>query len=295
MDRLTSMAVFIKAADLGSFAAVADIMNISPQMVAKHIVFLEERLGTTLINRTTRRQNLTSVGKAYYNRCRVILAEVEAADTLAYSEQNVPQGILRVNAPPIYGAYNLAPLIPGYLGDYPDVELELTLDERKIDPIEEGYEVVIRIGENTNKALIARELKPFRLIACASPEYISRRGMPHKPEDLQRHDCLPVSTGVPGTPHIWQFSKNARPVQVSVTGKFCSNEWKALLHAAVKGFGVILGPESVLMSEVKKGNLVPVVEKYEGPSRPVNIIFPASRGPSAKVQSFVEYVINSLS
>ncbi|WP_215845023.1 LysR family transcriptional regulator [Candidatus Pantoea bituminis] len=293
MDRLTSMAVFIKVAEKGSFSSAAEAVNISPQMVAKHIVALEERLGTTLITRTTRRQSLTEVGRAYYNRCRLILSEVEAADSLAYSLQNLPKGALRVNAPPLYGAYNLSPLIPGYLSVYPDVRLELTLNERTVDLVEEGYEVVIRTGDPVDISLIARALPPFKLIACASPKYIRNRGMPQTPSDLEKHDCLPVTTGAPGTPHIWQFSKAGKTEEISVTGRLCSNEWRALMHTAING-GVILGPESVLAAEVRQGHLTQVLAQYETPSRPVNILYPVSRGLSAKVQSFVDYVMKEM-
>ncbi|UKJ23753.1 LysR substrate-binding domain-containing protein (plasmid) [Enterobacter mori] len=295
MDRLKSMAVYVKVADAGSFAAAAELLNLSPQMVAKHIVSLEERLGATLINRTTRRQNLTAVGEAYYSRCRLILAEVETADMLAHSLQNIPRGILRVNAPPLFGAYNLSPHIPDFLLHYPDVILELTLNDRLVNPVEEGYEVLIRIGDPKDDSLIARPLMPFQLIACATPSYLKHRGIPSDPAELIQHDCLPVLTGTPSASHIWQFNRNGVTESVSVKGRLSSNEWVTLLNAALSDAGIILGPSSVLTQEIEKGHLVRVLEEYEGPSRPVNILYPANRGPSAKVQSFVNFVAERLS
>lgn len=291
MDRLTSMAVYIKVADAGSFAAAAERLHLSPQMVARHIVSLEERLGVTLINRTTRRQNLTAVGLEYYDRCRLILSEVESADALAHRLQNVPRGILRINAPPLFGACNLSPSIPKFLAQYPEIDLELMLNEKRVDPVEDGYEVVIRIGNPRDESLIARPLMPFHLIACATPAYLQLRGCPKEPADLIRHDCLPVLNSTPGATHIWQFNRGGAIEAVSVRGRLSSNDWIVLLNAALNDAGIILGPASVLAREVESGHLVKVLEDFEGPSRPVNILYPANRGPSAKVQSFVSFMV----
>ncbi|HAP98857.1 MAG TPA: LysR family transcriptional regulator, partial [Rhodospirillum rubrum] len=142
MDRLTSMGVFIKAADLGSFAAAAEALAMSPQMVAKHVVFLEDRLGTALLNRTTRRQSLTDVGRAYYDRCKLVLSEAEAAEALAHDMRSRPQGVLRVNAPMTFGAFTLAPFVTRYLTRYPEMRVDLTLNDRFVDPLEDGVEAV---------------------------------------------------------------------------------------------------------------------------------------------------------
>ena len=155
MDRLTSMAVFVKSADLGSFAAAAEAMGMSPQMVAKHVVFLEDRLGAALLHRTTRRQSLTDVGRAYYDRCKLVLAEAEAADTIAQDMRSQPKGVLRVNAPMTFGSFTLAPFITRYLARYPDMQIDLTLNDRFVDPLEEGFDVMVRIGAVGDSSLIA--------------------------------------------------------------------------------------------------------------------------------------------
>ncbi len=154
MDRLTSMAVFVKASEVGSFAAAAEAMGMSPQMVAKHVVFLEDRLGTTLLHRTTRRQSLTDVGRAYYDRCKLVLAEAEAAETLAQDMRSLPSGVLRVNAPMTFGAFSLAPFVTRYLRRYPQMQIDLTLNDRFVDPLEEGFEVMVRIGEVEDTSLV---------------------------------------------------------------------------------------------------------------------------------------------
>ena len=291
MDRLTSMSVFVRAADLGSFAAVAEIMGISPQMVAKHVVFLEDRVGAALIHRTTRRQSLTDVGRAYYDRCKLVLAEADAADALAEEMRSHPQGVLRVNAPMTFGAFSLAPFVTRYLARYPDMQVDLTLNDRFVDPLEEGFDVMVRIGDVGEGGLIARALAPYRLIACASPAYLAARGVPQTPSDLERHDCLAYAYWSPTIPCRWLFTRNGRAEEVHATGRMRSNDWKALLHAAIEGFGVTLGPESVLSGEIATGRLVRVLDDYEGPVRPMHVLYPSGRRPTVKVRSFVDAVV----
>lgn len=198
-----------------------------------------------------------------------------------------------MNAPPLFGAYNLSPHIPDFLSQYPEVMLELTLNERLVDPIEDGYEVLIRIGDPLDTSLIARPITPFHLITCATPDYLNQRGTPAEPADLVRHDCLPVSAGT-AIPHIWQFTRNGITESVAVQGRLCSNDWVTLLNAALRDKGIIMGPASVLSHHVESGRLVKVLAEFEGPSRPVNILYPANRGPLAKVQSFVNFITDRL-
>lgn len=285
------MAVFVKAADLGSFAAVAEATGMSPQMVAKHVVHLEDRLGTSLINRTTRRQSLTDVGRAFYDRCKLILTETEAAEELAQEMRTQPKGVLRVNAPMTFGAFSLAPFITRYLARYPDMRIDLTLNDRFVDPLEEGLEVMVRIGEVEDASLIAHPLAPYRLIACAAPAYLAARGAPRTPADLERHDCLAYAYWSPSIPCRWVFTRNGKAEEIRAAGRMRSNDWKALLHAAIEGFGITLGPESVLAPEIEAGRLVRVLAEYEGPVRPMNVLYPAGRRPTVKVRSFVEAVV----
>ncbi len=291
MDRLASMAVFVKASELGSFAATAEAMGMSPQMVAKHVVFLEDRLGTALLHRTTRRQSLTDVGRAFYDRCKQLLSEVEAAESVAHDMRSQPKGVLRVNAPVTFGAYNLAPFVTRYLDRHPDMQIDLTLNDRFVDPLEEGFEVMIRIGEIDDPSLIAHSLAPYRLIACASPDYLARRGSPRTPLDLEQHDCLAYGYWHSSTQCRWQFNRGGETEEIQANGRIRSNDWKALLHAAIEGYGITLGPESVLTTEISAGRLVRVLPDHEGPIRPMHVIYPAGRRPTVKVRSFVEAVI----
>jgi DNA-binding transcriptional LysR family regulator len=291
VDRLTSMNVFVKTADLGSFAAAAAAMSLSPQMVAKHVAHLEDRLGTSLIHRTTRRQSLTEVGRAYYDRCRLVLSEVEAADALAEDMRSLPRGALRVNAPLTFGETLLSPFLTRYLQLYPQMQIDLSLCDRFVDPIEEGFDLLVRIGELSETSMIAHPLAPYRLIACASPAYLDGRGTPLTPAELERHECLAYGLGSLSTPCRWLFTRDGRTDEVEARGRFRSNSWKALLHAAIEGFGVTVGPESVLAGEIAAGRLVHILPDYQGPARPMHVAYPAGRRPTAKVRHFVEAML----
>ncbi len=162
MDRLASMTAFVKAVECGSFAATASALGISPQMVAKHVGYLEARLGARLLNRTTRKQSLTTIGKSYYDRCKVALAEVDWADAIAEETRGKPRGLLRVNAPVSFGTHSLSPVVARYLRSHPGVDVDLVLNDRLVDLIDEGFEAVFRIGPPRTTNLAAIELAPFR-------------------------------------------------------------------------------------------------------------------------------------
>lgn len=291
MDKLASMGVFAKSVELGSFAAAAQALAISPQMVAKHVAALEHSLGATLLNRTTRRQSLTDVGRAYYERAKLVLAEVEAADAVAQEMQLRPRGVLRVNAPLTFGAFSLAPFVTRYLQRYPEVEIDLSLCDRYVDPLEEGFDAVIRIGEIADSSLIARPLAPYRLIACASPAYLARRGMPRTPAELAQHDCLVYAYWSRTIRCRWVFSRDGHDEEVAVAGRFRCDNWKTLLHAALEGFGITLGPESVLAAEIAAGRLVRLLPDYAGPARPMHVLHPAGRRPTAKLRAFIDALL----
>lgn len=290
MDRLTSMNVFVRAAELGSFAAAAEALRISPQMVAKHIARLESRLGTALLNRTTRRQHLTDIGSSYYERCKIVLAEAEAADAIALEMKATPSGIIRVNAPVTFGASMLAPFITQYLDNYPGTQVELTLSDRMVDPVEEGYEVILRIGELHDGPLIAYPLRPYRLIACASPEYLAQNGTPVTPACLAQHSCLVYGIWSPQSPCRWLFTKEGKMQEVRPEGRFRANDWRALLHAAIRGYGVTQGPEDVLREEINAGRLVQILPDYTCPSRPMHVLTAAGLRQTVKIRSFIKAV-----
>ena len=239
MDRLASMAAFVKAAEVGSFAAAAGALRMSPQMIAKHVTWLESGLGARLLNRTTRRQALTDIGKAYYDRCKMVLAEADWADSLADEAKGAPRGCLRVNAPVSFGAHSLTPVIARYLRQYPKVEVDLVLSDRLVDLVEEEFEAVFRIGPLADSSFMARELAPFRIVACASPDYLRERGVPATPLDLETHECLVHAPTSAPTVSDWRFVRGEENYKIDVKHRLRVNDAKALLVAALDGFGRI--------------------------------------------------------
>lgn len=256
MDRLTSMAVFVKAVDLGSFAAAADALGITGPMVGKHVRFLEERLGTRLLNRTTRRQSLTDFGRAYYERCRLILAETEAADALAADQLAEPRGKLRVTMPVHFGRHCAMPILLELARQYPALELELSFSDRLIDLAEDGYDLAIRTGSLQDRAdTIARRVGRQRMIVCASPAYLARHGEPHQIEDLRQHQAIVYRRSGPVAP--WLIPRDdAPPIEWHPAGRLLLDDLDAIADAAAAGMGVAWLPSWLVSERIHAGALV---------------------------------------
>ncbi|MGE8100520.1 LysR family transcriptional regulator [Pseudomonas fluorescens] len=291
MDRLTSMSAFVMAAESGSYARAAERLGMSPQMVAKHVAALEHRLGARLLNRTTRRQSLTELGSAYYERCKHIVSEAQAADSLAQIMNDTPRGKLKISAPVTFGSYSLMPLVTDFLRQHPEVEIDLHLTDRFVDLVEEGYEVAFRIGPLANSSLTARPLVPYRLVACAAPSYLIERGTPQTPADLESHECLGYAYWSRPADREWQFCKGSTVHKVQVSSRLQVNESKALLSAALDGFGIVLGPEDFLQPALQSGELVRLLTDFEAPSRHMHLLYTANRQRTAKLRRFIDAAI----
>ena len=256
MDRLTSMAVFVKAVDLGSFAAAAAALNLSGPMVGKHVRFLEERLGVRLINRTTRRQSLTDFGRSYYERCRVVLAEAEAADALAADHLSEPRGKLRVTMPVHFGRRCVSPILLELARQYPTLELELSFSDRFADLAEDGYDLAIRTGYLENKTgVVARRVARQRMIVCASPSYLERHGRPEQLEDLAHHQAIVYRRSGPVPP--WLFPRDGRPpVEVTPKSRLRLDDLDAIADAVTAGMGLAWLPFWLVRERIQAGALV---------------------------------------
>jgi DNA-binding transcriptional LysR family regulator len=289
MDRLLSMTVFARAVELGSFSAAAEVFHMSPQLVGKHVRLLEQQLGVQLLNRTTRRQHLTEIGASYYERVKVILAEVAAADGLAADSRVRPSGLLRVNAPATFGIHTLTPRVVDYMAEYPEVQVELALANRYVDAIEEGADVVFRVGELQDSSRIARRLAPYRLILCAAPAYLAAHPKIAEPLDLSRHACL----GFPYTElrTHWSLDGPDGRVTVPVASRLTIDSGEALLAAARAGAGVMLQPAELVDADIAAGLLVRVLPKYTPPARPLHLLYAPDRQMTPKLRSFVDFCV----
>lgn len=291
MDRLTSMIVLVKAVELRSFTAAAEALGVSPQMVGKRIAALEARLGTRLLNRSTRRQSLTAAGQIYYDRCRSVLADAEAAEDAVHMLNKAPRGRLRINAPVTFGTFCLAPLVTRYLAGFPEVDVELVLSDRFVDIVEEGFDVVLRLGELRDTTLIARSLAPSRLIACAAPGYLRHRDTPKEPEDLVSHECLHFMAWSGLSANEWSFTRDGETRSVRISGRYRVNDARVLRDVAIAGWGVIMQAERVVADDLASGRLVRVLPDWDGPARPMHLLFPAARSLTPKLRSFVDLVV----
>jgi DNA-binding transcriptional LysR family regulator len=291
MDRLLSMTVFARAVELGSFSAAGEAMHMSSQLVGKHVQTLEHHLGVRLLNRTTRRHHLTDIGASYYERVKVILAEVEAAEGLAAETRAVPRGRVRVNAPVTFGMHALAPRLPEYLAANPEVTIDLSLSNGYVDAIDEGFDIVFRIGELADSSLVARELAPYQLVLCAAPAYLERHAAILTPFDLSQHECLGFSHTELRT--HWTLDGPDGRVTVPVSGRFMANNGEAMLAIATAGMGVMLQPLELVRPALEDGRLRRVLTEYSAPVRPMHILFAPDRKLTPKLRSFIDFAVDA--
>ncbi|MCE3603835.1 LysR family transcriptional regulator [Massilia sp. P8910] len=288
MDKLRSMEIFTAVVDGGSFTAAAARFDMSAVMVGKHIRFLEERLGARLLARTTRRQSLTEIGEQYVEQCRSILAQVRAAESGAEAMRLAPRGRLRISAPVTFGSESLAPLLPSYLARHPEVSLDLELNDRLVDVVDDGYDAAIRIGELDDSGMIARRLRPYRMLICASPGYLARHGEPRMPADLAQHECLDFMHWKKLVRWRLGDDDGAAPPRVS---RFRSNNGQALKQAALAGFGIVMQAEMMLEQEVAAGRLVSLLEAHIPTPRTTHILYPRDRQATPKLTTFVDFLL----
>ncbi|AZO71065.1 MAG: LysR family transcriptional regulator [Mesorhizobium sp.] len=257
MDRLESMEVFVKAVDLGSFAAAAAALDLSGPMVGKHVRLLEERLGVRLINRTTRRQSLTDFGRAYYERCRIVLAEAEAADALAADQLHEPRGKLRVTMPAHFGRHCVTPVLLELARRYPTLELDLSLSDRFADLVEDGFDLAIRTGTLDDRAgIIARRVARQRMIVCASPIHVERFGRPRRLEDIAGHQAI-IYRRLGQALQPWLFPRDDGSVtEIAPTGRLRLDDLDAIADAATDGMGLAWLPYWLVRGRVEAGTLL---------------------------------------
>lgn len=293
-DRLTGMEVFVRGIREGGLSAAGRSLGISPTMAARHLDALEARLGTTLVNRTTRRLVLTEAGIDYLDRAERILAEIEDTDAEAAAASKTVEGLLRVSAPVTFGVMYVAPLVPAFRALYPKVTVELGLNDRVIDLLEERWDMAIRIGRLNDSALIARRLAPMHLCICASPAYLERCGTPRSLDDLANHDCLGYTLLPLTGPSVWGFGRDGSR-HVPVRGTLHANNGEALVRAAIAGQGLVYGPRFIAADAIAAGQLVEVDLDAEYMSMgAVHLVTHPTRRPAAKTRAWMDFLVAQL-
>ncbi|MGD9767774.1 MAG: LysR substrate-binding domain-containing protein [Pseudolabrys sp.] len=293
LDRVTGMQVFVRVVSLGSFSAAARSLGLSQTMVTKHIAALEERLGVTLLHRTTRRLNLTEAGRRYLQSSERILAEIEEAETLAVADRVEPRGTLRINVPLAFGMREIAPILPRFAARHPKLTVDLGLADRMVDLIEERWDLAIRIGRMADSSLVARKLAPLRLMVCASPAYLQEHGTPKTVDDLRRHSCLGYTLSAATSADRWLFGKDGK-MSVPISGRFRADNGDALRLAALEGLGLIYQPTFLLADDLRAGRLRAVtLDKPSVTFDGVFAVYPAERHPPAKVRACIDFLVEA--
>ena len=286
MDRLTSLTAFVRVVDSGGFSAAGRHLNMSTTMVSNHVQSLEDRLGARLLNRTTRKVSLTEIGKAYYDRCTQILADLEQADDIAGAMQSTPRGTLR-----IYTATHIipfiAPVVGEFLAAYPDVKVDLTMGERVIDILDEGFDIAVRLTPPPDSSLIVRSLATWRHVLCCSPSYLEKHPRPQQLSELSQHNCVrhalyPFEDG-------WHFAdRKGAPAVVRISGNLLTNSGETLRLAALEGVGISLAAGFLVHDDLESGRLIRLLPEYRPVEMSMNAVYPHRHHLSAKVRTFID-------
>jgi DNA-binding transcriptional LysR family regulator len=288
MDRLASMRAFVKVVEAGSFVRGADQLGISTTSASRLVAELEQHLGTRLLQRTTRKLHLTDAGQRYFERASQLLSDIEEAEEEVGSATTTPRGRLRISVGQTFGARQLSSVFPRFQEKYPDVELEVFATDRRVDLIEEGFDLAVRMSLEIPATYVARRLCAIRVVVCGSPEYLATRGTPAVPQDLAAHNCLTVPSG--GFENRWLFEGAEGAITVQVRGDYRSDSGDLLRAAALAGQGLVYLPTFIVGEELARGELVPLLREWKTPSLEARVVYPTRRFVSAKVRAFTEFL-----
>lgn len=293
MDGFSAIPVFVAVVEKSGFSPAARHLGISTPAVSKRITQLEQQLGVQLLHRTTRKLSLTEAGQHFYEHAvRAHAAARDALDAVAQL-QGEPRGRLRINIPMSFGRLHLAPLIPEFLRRYPDITLDMVMEDRQVDLVREGFDIAIRGSNLPDSSLIARKIAPLNNILCAAPSYIAEQGQPLSVAALSQHNCLAFSYA--SRSHEWSFSKDSYEQTVTVTGNYQVNNSEALLEAIVQGLGIGRLPTFVAAKEISRGRLIQLLPEYTMPSQTIYAVMIERQYMPAKVRVFLDYLIEKLS
>ena len=288
MDRIESMGIFAKVVAKQSFSGAARELRLSQAAVSKHVRALEDWLGVQLLNRTTRRLNVTEIGSLVHERCERILDEIDEVQQSTSALQTAPRGVLRLAAPVSFGTTQLGPALADYLSRYPEVVVDATLDDRFVDLVEQGFDLALRVGTLNDSSLITRRLAPVRFVLCASRSYVKQNGAPRQPDDLSDHRCLFYS--LRRTPGEWRFVGPEGEVAWRISGRFRSNNGNMLYEALLAGAGIGLAPTFVAGRDLAEGRLVSLMPDYRPVESALSAIYLPGKNLSAKVRSVIDFL-----
>ena len=292
MDRLTEMEAFATVVDQGGFTDAAKKMGISKSAVSKHVSSLEARLGARLLNRTTRRVSPTEIGLAYYDRARRVLNDAGEADALVTSMQSAPSGLLRISVATDFGVNHLSPVLGDFLGEFPDITVNMVLNNRYVELISEGFDMAIRIGELEDSTLRARKLTETSRRMVASPGYLKQYGQPQKIDDLNDHKLLHYSNQ--SNSAVWKLkAPSGEKRQVRTAGWLTVNDGQSLLNAAISGLGIAYLPSFLYADALAKGLVVEAIPDLPVDTQGIYAVYPPGRFTQPKVRAFIDFLVHS--
>ena len=293
--QLGSIELFCAAARAGGFTAAATAVGVTPAAVSRSVGRLEARLGVRLFMRTTRRIRLTDDGSLYYEQCQQALSQIAEASRAVAGQQLAAEGLLRISAPTTYSHFRLFPILPKFMAAYPKVQVDISVSNRNIDFVEEGFDLAIRLGTPHDSRLVARKLEDASLGVFASPAYLKRRGTPKSLADLKNHDCVQFILPSTGRPLPWLFRENGVDLERTFAGSLkVSDDVLGCVNHARAGGGVVQIYHFIADELVRRGELREIVKRNGGRSRPFSILYPQNRHMSARVRAFVDFVLLTL-
>lgn len=288
MDKLEAMNAFVKVVAFGSYAEAGRALGLTRSAVSKAVMELEQLLGARLLDRTTRRVGPTEAGIAYYERCVDIISRIEETELQVSRLHEEPKGVLKVNAPMSFGVQYLGPAIALFMSAYPELKIEITLNDRFIDPIEEGVDVTIRIAALTDSSLIARKLAPAKRVLVAAPSYITVHGAPSQPEELDRHHCL--NYGHTTMLQRWHLTKGTETIHVAINSALCSNNGDILRAAALAGHGISMLPTFMVGPDIAAGRLQVVLSDFPPTELGIYALYAPNRYLAAKTRVLIDFL-----
>lgn len=293
--QLGSIELFCKAAELSSFTAAAQALGITPAAVSRSVGRLEARLGARLFVRSTRQIRLTDDGRSYYEQCEQALAQIEQAGRVVSGRQSEPSGILRISVPTTYAHHRLFPLLPEFNAAFPKLKLEVSVSNRNIDFVEEGFDLAIRLGAPADSRLVARPIEEATLGVFAAPSYLKQRGTPATLADLRQHDCIPFVLPRTGRAVSWLFREDGADIERAVDGpvRVLDDVLGCVSHARAGG-GLCQIYHFIADAAVRNGELKEVLKPFGGRSRPFTILYPHNRHVAPRVRAFVDFVVARL-
>jgi DNA-binding transcriptional LysR family regulator len=289
MDKFLEMKAFVAVVDAGSFVGAAVALNVSKTAVSRLVGDLEARLGVRLLHRTTRKLSITQEGEAFRDRCKELLGDLDEAEAEVSAHAGEAIGTLRVNVPVTFGLMHLAPLWPAFMARHPKVALDVTLADRLVDLVDEGYDLAVRIARLPSSSLVSRQLTSTRLILCASPKYLRRHGTPSHPSELVRHTVMAYTLLTTG--EQWEFVGPGSPVSVKIAPRMRSNSGDTCCAAALQHQGVVLQPSFMVGAHLQSGALVEVLPQYRSLELGVYAVYPSRKHLTPKVRAMINFLV----